>query len=121
MNDSQLNLLENYHNPKNFGKPDFVFTHTAKLSNLSCGDEIEVWLKINKDNVVEAVAFGGEGCSIAIGTASILLDAIKGKNVSHLLSLSENYPVELIGIPLTVSRLKCALLSLESVKQALKK
>lgn len=119
MNDYQEQLLENYHNPKNFGEPTFEFTHTAKVSNLSCGDELQVWLKVSGDGAIEDICFFGEGCSISIATASLLYELLKGKTLDHVNALSDDYSIELIGIPLTMSRIKCAVLSLEAVKNSI--
>jgi nitrogen fixation NifU-like protein len=119
MNDNQAQLLDHYHDPRNFRKPNFEFTHTAKLSNLSCGDEIQVWLKVSLDNVIEDICFDGEGCSIAIGAASLLYQEVKGKSINDLKSLNEDYSLSLVGIPLTMTRVKCAVLSLEAIKKAL--
>lgn len=120
MNEYQEQLLENYHNPKNFGKPKFIHTHTAKVSNLSCGDELQVWLKVSGDGVIEDICFYGEGCSISIATASLLYDQLKGETLARVSSLGDDYSTELIGIPLTMSRIKCAVLSLEAVKNTIK-
>jgi nitrogen fixation NifU-like protein len=119
MNEYQEQLLDNYHNPKNYGKPSFPYTHSAKVSNLSCGDELRVWLKVNTDNVIEDISFEGEGCSISIATASLLYELLKGKNLSFIQSLDELFAQNLIGIPLTLSRIKCATLSIESLKKLL--
>lgn len=121
MNEFQEQLLDNYHNPKNFGKPKFAFTHTAKISNLSCGDELQVWLKVSNDEVVEDISFEGEGCSISIASASLLYDKLIGKSIRDILALSDDYSTNLVGIPLTISRIKCAVLSLEAVRNSLKK
>ena len=118
MNDHQENLLDHYVNPRNFGTPAFDSNASAKLLNTSCGDELTVFLKIN-DGIVDDISFIGEGCSIAIGSASQLYETLIGKDIRSILQKSESTPEDLIGIPLTVSRKKCASLSLEAVKQAI--
>lgn len=120
MNEYQEQLLDNYHNPRNFGKPNFDYTHTAKVSNLSCGDELQVWLKVSS-GIVEDICFEGEGCSISIATASLLYSEIKGKSIEDIITFKDDYSTSLVGIPLTISRIKCALLSLEAVKNSLQK
>ena len=119
MNEYQEQLLEHYHNPKNFGEPSFTPTNSAKVTNLSCGDELEVWLKINTDGLIEDISFTGEGCSISIATASLLYDTLKGKNIDYIKTLNEDFAVDLIGIPLTISRIKCAALSVDALKKSL--
>jgi len=118
MNEHQENLLDHYSAPRNYGVPTFKANARAKLQNLSCGDEIEVFLKISKGKIKD-VAFTGEGCSIAIGTASQLLEDVKGKEITKIISLNDSYPEELIGLFLTPSRRKCALLSFETIKEAI--
>jgi len=118
MNDQQENLLDHYSTPRNYGVPSFKSSAQAKLQNLSCGDEINVFIEI-KDQTITQVSFIGEGCSIAIGTASQLYESLKGKNIKDILGLDFNYPEKLIGIPLTISRKKCAALPLEVIKVAI--
>lgn len=120
MNEQQQILLEHYHNPKNFGKPK-SFTHYHKIQNLSCGDELEIYLNVDpKTSKVKNAHFEGEGCSIAIASASLLTQKLKGMKVSDVLILEYDDIIDLIGIVLTTSRLKCAVLGLEGVKRALK-
>jgi nitrogen fixation protein NifU and related proteins len=119
MNEYQEQLLENYHNPKNFGEPIFKPTHKTKVSNPVCGDELELWLKVNNE-VIEDLSFKGEGCSISIATASMVYDLIKGKDLAFVSSLSQSFVLDLIGLKLTPTRVKCALLSIEALKDSLK-
>jgi nitrogen fixation NifU-like protein len=119
MNERQQILLDHYHNPRNFGKV-LDYTHFSRSENLSCGDEIEVYLKV-KNKKVEKMNFVGEGCSIAIATTSLWTDYVVGKSVEQLLSLNYKDTLDLIGISLTTSRLKCAMLSLDAIKKALTK
>ncbi|BCX13599.1 MAG: iron-sulfur cluster scaffold-like protein [Candidatus Dojkabacteria bacterium] len=117
MNEQQQILLDHYHDPRNFGKLDSA-THIAKSQNLSCGDEIEVFLEVEND-VVKKMKFVGEGCSISIATASMWTEFIVGKTVKEVKALDYEDTLDLIGIPLTTSRLKCAMLSLDAIKKAI--
>lgn len=87
------------------------------MQNLSCGDEIIVYLKIT-NGLVEQVGYEAEGCAISIAAASMLSDELAGKSVSEILKLDLEYMLSLMGIPLTMSRYKCATLGLEAVKAA---
>ena len=118
MNEYQQQIIDLYQNPLNFGTPK-EFSHSFKLSNLSCGDEIEVYLTVKKGKVTDA-QFVGAGCSISIASASLLTDFIVGKKLTDIIKLNEDDILDLLGIPLTTARLKCALLPLESTKKALK-
>lgn len=118
MNEFQEQLLDHYHNPRHFGEPLFMPTHSAKASNLSCGDELEMWFKVNTDNIIEDISFKGEGCSISIASTSLLCEYLKGKSVSEMNSLNQEYVLNMIGIPLTISRMKCALLPLDALQKS---
>lgn len=66
------------------------YTCCMKGTNPSCGDEIEIKVKINND-IIEDMAFLGKGCAISISSTSILIDLVKGKNVKEAISLIENF------------------------------
>lgn len=110
-------LLDHYNNPRNFGKLDKADA-TNKLENVSCGDSINVSVKL-ANGVIDDIKFTGEGCAVAIGTASMLFEYAKGKSIKFMLEFSLEDLLNLIGIELTISRLKCANLSLESLHKAL--
>lgn len=118
MNEYQQQILENYRNPANFGKPKFAYTHTLSLENKSCGDKITLYLKV-KDGLIKDISFEGEGCSISIATASLLYSAVKDKTVSEIESITLDDVLDMIGIELTSARIKCANLSLEALKSSL--
>jgi len=119
MNENQENLLDHYSAPRNWGLPKFKYSTKFKLQNLSCGDEIEVYIQVN-NNILNVVSFTGEGCSIAIGTASQLYEMLIGYDINEIINIDVDYPEKLIGIPLTTTRKKCASLSLEAIKEAIK-
>lgn len=116
MTEQQEYLLDHYHNPRNFGLPKFEFTHYAKALNASCGDEIEVWINVGDDNKIADIAFNGEGCSIAIASASLLTEDIKHKDLLVIQSLDNNYIRDLLQITLTPSRIRCSTLIIEALK-----
>lgn len=117
MNIYQQQILDHYHNPRHFQKLD-DFTHTFKLQNLSCGDEVEIYLKVDKNKITDA-SFQGEGCAISIASASLLTDYLIGQTIAAVKSLSVDKVLELLGIQLTTSRLRCAVLPLEAAQKAL--
>lgn len=110
-------ILEHYHNPLNTAPLDKV-THKAKVANYSCGDEIELSLEI-ENNIIKGISHNTTGCAIAIASASILSDYMKGKSLDSMENINKNTILKLVGIELTPSRLKCALLPLEAVRKAL--
>ncbi len=110
-------ILEHYRRPHNFGVLDDP-TATYEGANPLCGDRITMMLGI-RDGIVSEVAFTGRGCAISQASASLLTDEIKGKTVEQVESLTPDDLLNLIGIEISPARLKCALLSLDTVAHAL--
>ena len=81
-------------------------------------DRITMMLGIS-DGVVRDVAFTGRGCAISQASASLLTDEIKGKTVAEVEEMTPDDLLDLIGIEISPARLKCALLSLDTVAHAL--
>jgi nitrogen fixation NifU-like protein len=110
-------ILEHYRRPHNFGVLEAP-TASYEGSNPLCGDRITMMLGIS-DGVVREVAFTGRGCAISQASASLLTDEIKGKPVADVEKMTPDQLLELIGIEISPARLKCALLSLDTVAHAL--
>jgi nitrogen fixation NifU-like protein len=108
-------FLEIYKDPDNFGKLEKFSCEVCKL-NTSCGDEVKIQLLI-KDNNVKDVKFRGKGCVISTVATSFLTEKIKGLDLDTIKNLSNKDIIDLLGIPISYARLKCALLSLEALKE----
>ena len=72
-------ILEHGKSPRNFGKCD-DFSHQAKGHNPLCGDQIQIYLKLNNEKKVENLTFEGSGCAISIASTSIMTELVKGKS-----------------------------------------
>jgi nitrogen fixation NifU-like protein len=110
-------ILEHYRRPHNFGVLEDP-TSKYEGANPLCGDRITMMLGI-RDGVVAEVAFTGRGCAISQASASLLTDEIKGKSVEEVAKLTSADVLDLIGIEISPARLKCALLSLDTLEHAL--
>lgn len=113
-------IIDLYKYPNNKGVIDRTeMTHSHHENNPTCGDDITIYFKVN-DNVIEDVKFEGSGCAICIASTSLLTDKIKGKNLSVVNEINDDEVLEMLQIPISAGRLKCALLSLRAVEGALK-
>jgi len=113
------NILDHYKNPRNKGKINNPTTSHRELNPL-CGDEIEFDLKI-KDKKIEEVKFNGHGCAISMATASMLAEHIDKKQLKDAIAITKEDIFNMINIPLSAPRVKCALLSLEVLQKAVAK
>jgi len=83
-------ILDHGKNPRNKGKCE-GFTNDAKAHNPLCGDKVHIYLKLNKDKQIENLSFEGEGCAISLASASILTETVKGKDLSFIKKISEEF------------------------------
>jgi len=111
-------ILELYKSPSNFGILENA-TSQATEHNSICGDEITVQLLI-KNNKISDIKFYGSGCVISLVASSLLTEKIKGMKIKDVMNLEKKDILKLLKIHITSSRIKCALLSLEATKKALK-
>lgn len=78
-------ILDHGRRPRNFG-PLAGATHDAIGHNPLCGDRITVHVKMDGD-VVDGIAFEGQGCAISQASASLLTESVKGKKIDEVMSL----------------------------------
>jgi nitrogen fixation NifU-like protein len=110
-------ILEHYKRPHNFGRlesPDLEFEDT----NPFCGDEQHVTMRLDPEGRVAEVAFEGQGCAISTAATSLLSDELVGRTREELLALPKEEVLDLLGIEISATRMKCAMLGLKIVKSA---
>ena len=133
-------ILEHGKSPRNFGKCE-KYTHKAKGHNPLCGDQVQVYLKLNNEKKVEDLTFEGSGCAISMASTSIMTELVKGKSfetankiISSFLSMIKNTEeiksseldedqkikiMSLSGVRQYPMRVKCATLAWHTLTSAM--
>lgn len=127
-------ILDHYRAPRNKGRLD---PHDIALerNNPLCGDEIELFLKFDGDEL-QGIAFDGKGCSISQASASMMTEKVKGLSAADARAVAESIKkmmageeagddkeledlVSLKGVTKYPVRIKCALLGWNTLVEAL--
>jgi nitrogen fixation NifU-like protein len=113
-------LMSHYESPRYQGflpEADVV----QEGGNPSCGDVVTIYLKVAElDQTVQA-QFEGQGCTISQAAASILMDRVQGKTLAEIEALDYNDLIEELGRDIVMTRVRCATLSLMTLKNAVQK
>ena len=127
-------VVEHKRAPRHFGTLAAP-THEARGRNPSCGDDVQVQLQV-ADGVVRDIAFSGQGCAICIASASMMAEAVLGRQEEVARELQQHFRavltgqaepqeaslgklVSLAGVRAYPSRIKCALLGWHALMHAL--
>ena len=127
-------VLEHKRAPRHFGHLDAP-THQARGTNPQCGDDLQVELRV-EDGQLRDIAFSGQGCAICVASASMMSEAVIGRDVAAAASLQQRFRavltgeaeaeeanlgklVSLAGVRRYPSRIKCALLGWHALMHAL--
>ncbi|GIL08841.1 MAG: iron-sulfur cluster scaffold-like protein [Chloroflexota bacterium] len=109
------NILDHGRNPRNWGllePADIDFEGYNPL----CGDRLRLTLRVDADERITEVGWDGEGCAISQASASMLGELLVGMTLAEARQIDKQVIFDLLGIPLSMSRVKCALLSLKVLK-----
>jgi nitrogen fixation protein NifU and related proteins len=109
-------ILDHYKHPHNFGELE-PHDLQALEHNPLCGDELGVQIRV-KDGRIEDLRFQGHGCAISQASASIASEELKGMTLERVRELDADWMIDLLGIPVSATRRKCALLNLKVVRGA---
>ena len=108
-------IIDLYEHPLNFGRLEPADI-SYEEDNPLCGDVIQIDVRLDDENRIADVKWHGQGCAISQASASLLTEEIKGKTVEEVKSYTKDELLELLGIQLSMTRVKCALLSLKVLK-----
>ena len=111
-------ILDHYENPRHKG-PLADAEAVVEGGNPGCGDIVTVYLKVNDGHLV--ATFEGEGCTISQASASYLMDEVNGKTLEEALALDHETLMESLGKEIVQQRTRCATLSLDTLRAAIRK
>jgi nitrogen fixation NifU-like protein len=127
-------VVEHKRAPRHFGTLPAP-THEARGHNPQCGDDVDVQLRL-EDGRIADVAFHGQGCAICIASASMMTEAVIGRDIETARALQQRFRavltgqaepeganlgklVSLAGVSRYPSRIKCALLGWHALMHAI--
>ena len=128
-------IMDNYKNPKNKGLKKTDDYHFVHLNNPSCGDEMNVEVKI-EDGIIKDVRQDGHGCSISMSSASVMSDILIGKTVEEARKIILDFygivtgtdpedeealgeAIAYMGVRQFPARVKCATLAWKAIERAI--
>jgi nitrogen fixation NifU-like protein len=127
-------ILDHNRAPRNFGRLSET-THHGAGHNPLCGDRVEVYLRIENDQVAE-VSFEGDGCAISTASASLMTEALQGKSLAQAQAVFKDFHelltraeqpqndlgslAVLAGVREFPTRVKCATLPWHTLQAALR-
>ncbi|MDY6915070.1 MAG: iron-sulfur cluster assembly scaffold protein [Candidatus Cloacimonadota bacterium] len=112
-------VLDHFMHPHNIGKLELPDAEATEGSP-ACGDQVSVYLKVNKDTqVIEDIKFQSYGCASNIATASIITDMAKGKTLEEAKKINwKQAAEELDGLP--PAKMHCSVLAVDTLRKAIK-
>ena len=112
-------ILDHYENPRHKGALENADA-MVEGGNPGCGDIVKVYLKVDENGRISA-SFEGEGCTISQASASFLMDEVNGKTLEEVLAIDHEALMENLGKEIVQQRTRCATLSLDTLRAAIRK
>ena len=112
------NILDHYRHPHHFGKLESCTLKHHELNPL-CGDRLELFIALDATEKIVDASFLGKGCAISQASMSMLTDKMKGMSLQDLKAITKQDILEMLGIPVGIVRMKCALLSLKTLQKGI--
>ena len=86
--------------------------------NPLCGDKVKLTAKLDDYGRIAEFGFIGDGCAISVASTSLLGEKILGKPLDEVMKMEGDAVLELLEIPISPGRIKCALLGFSCLKKA---
>ncbi|MGH2592764.1 MAG: iron-sulfur cluster assembly scaffold protein [Anaerolineae bacterium] len=113
-------ILDHYENPRRKGAM-LDAEAVVEGGNPGCGDIITMYLKVDPQTGKADVTFEGTGCTISQASASYLAEEVTGKTIEEILAIDYHDLMEALGQEIVEQRTRCATLSLDTLRAAIRK
>jgi len=108
--------IDHFMNPRNLG--DMADASGFGRVTGSCGDTMEIWLKV-KNGMVADATFLTDGCGTSLASGSMATELVKGRSIPEVLKISQQDVLKALG-GLPEESTHCALLAANTLKEAIK-
>lgn len=112
------NILDHYKNPRNSGEINNA-SASVKIFNPTCGDQLKLDISVENEKLKD-VKFSGNGCAISQSAISILSEEVIGLTLAEAEKIDKPKVLAMLGVNISERRIKCALMSLLALKNALR-
>jgi nitrogen fixation NifU-like protein len=114
-------VLDHFRNPRNVGVIDNPDGY-GKVGNPVCGDLMEIFIKVKKDDtgedIIDDIKFRTFGCGSAVATSSMVTEMAMGMKVDDAYKITRNDVAdELEGLP--PIKMHCSNLAADALKAAI--
>ena len=109
-------VMDHFNNPRNVGEIADA-SGIGTVGNPICGDVMKMYLKIEKDTIVDA-KFKTFGCGAAVATSSMVTEMVKGKTIEQALQVTNKAVAEALG-GLPAIKMHCSVLAEEGIHKAI--
>jgi nitrogen fixation NifU-like protein len=114
----QEHILDHYEHPSHRGTLAQPTLEYRDLNPL-CGDVVCIQGRLDAQGCLADVCFDGHGCVLSVAAASMLMEVVQGKTLAAVKTMDRQTMLDLLGIPLTAMRVKCAMLALRALGKAI--
>ncbi|MDD5469504.1 MAG: iron-sulfur cluster assembly scaffold protein [Candidatus Peribacteraceae bacterium] len=112
------NILDHFRHPRNKRTPARTDVEHEE-ANHACGDTLTIYLQMENGRILD-IGWEGTGCAISQAAMSLLSEKVTGMDAGAAGQLRKSDILDMLGIPVSARRVKCALLCLHTLKNILR-